>query len=140
MKTILVTLMLLVLPGLAVAQDVGAGGTVSIGSLGYYANTMTHTVDSIWLNTSMGNRVKADYYTIVATATGADTIDVYTLAANGTTWVKGSLIDLSTNTAVTQIIASTTSKEFLVNNPRPSNILLLCTDASASIAIVVAGR
>jgi hypothetical protein len=136
MKTTLMLALLFLLPGLAVAQDV----STSIGSLGYYTNTMTATVDSIQLNTSMGNQKKADYYTIVATATGADTIDVYTLAANGTTWVKGSLIDLSTNTAVTQIIASTTSKEFLVNNPRPSNILLLCTDASASIAIVVAGR
>ena len=93
-----------------------------------FRDTLTSTIDTIDVKFRAG-----DYFTISVVSSGTDTIYVFTRTdgANGL-WSRKAILDLSTNSVVTEIIATTTTKEYLILEPPSQWIRLVTPDASAA--------
>jgi hypothetical protein len=110
-------------------------------SKAFYVGTITASVDTIDVAFDMDG-IGADVITVVATSTGVDTISVYTLAMNGTTWIPIGGIDLTNNSNVTSLISTTTTKEVKLNAIQPYKVRFvnLSDDGSSTTLIVQAKR
>jgi hypothetical protein len=117
-----------------------AGDIDTVGVKYYYQDTLTATLDTMDIAFTNPERF-SDYSIQIYATSGADTINVYTLSKDGNFWTQVAMTDLSSGSAVTQIITSTTPKEFVLLDPQPNKIRLICADAgSASSVFVVCGK
>lgn len=132
MKKIIVFLFLFV--GISFGQDV----TTTMGwGTNSFRDTLTATIDSIKVNGVGGGVV----YTITAyTTTGTDTVNVYSLPMGYTVWAQKSLTDLVSGDLVTQIIVTTTPKEYIVSDPNLVSMLLVTPDGSANCVVIVSKK
>jgi len=134
MKTFNLILLLLLVSFPVFAQD--ATWTPSVP---FQQDTLTETADT--LDFVLTNFRGSDFYSVVAyTTTGTDSAQIFTLSANSAVWIQQGVIDLSANTTATQIIATTTPKEWVLLDPDPKKIRLTTEDASASMVIILAGK
>jgi hypothetical protein len=108
----------------------------------FYVDTMTATIDTIDITISAYNQERFNEWTVaVYSLNDVDTIIVCTRSKDNTFWIQQSLTDLSSGSAVTQIITSTTPKEFLISDPQPKKIRLIIPDVTATgDYIVVSGK
>jgi len=119
MKTILALLLFLCLRMPASAQDATRN---VVGA--WTADSLTASQDT--LDFVFRAQYLRAYCSISAyTASGTDTINVYSYTINSSFWVQHALIDLSDNTIVTRIIVTTTPKEFLLVDQGPPRIRLI---------------
>jgi uncharacterized protein (DUF1800 family) len=115
--------------------------SITIAGTGYVTQTLTRTIDTADVVISGTNNKRYDYISIVLSSSATDTVTVYTLAKNGTTWTQNSLTDLSTNGNVASAIMTTTAREFIVNNPQPMKIrLLLLGEDGSTVSAIVQGK
>lgn len=120
-----------------VSQDVDA--TVALG-VNFYRNTLTATLDTVDVTFTSPASQGIGYYTVVAYSTGDDTAQVWILSNDGLTWTQQGMVDLSDNSNDTQIIATTTSKEFVLYDVTPRKIRLITTDHSAALTFILGGK
>lgn len=107
----------------------------------WYRDTLTATRDTVDLAFARADEKLLNSWSVVAAATtGTDTLKVYTLSADGTTWSQCALFDVASGTYVTSIIVTTTAKEFLLADPVPNKIRLMTDDVSASCIAITAGK
>jgi hypothetical protein len=101
----------------------------------FYRDTLTTTIDTVQLKFQSG----FDYYTVsIYTTTGTDTVNVYSKGeGNYGLWTQKALIDLTTNSIVSQIIITTTAKEYLLQDPGTMWLRLITPDVSASAIFTV---
>jgi hypothetical protein len=101
----------------------------------FYRDTLTTSLDTMDIKFQSG----FDYYTIsVYTTTGTDTVNVYSKGEGDYAfYVQKALIDLTNNNLVTQIIVSTTPKEYLLQDPGTMYLRLITPDASANTVFTV---
>ena len=122
MKRLLTALIFISLTAAAMAQDVD---TLLLRSS--YKDTLSATgaIDTVDV-AIRSDELRLDFHSIVCwTPSGTDTVKVYTLALDGTTWVQVGLTDLSSGSDVTQIIITTAAKEFQILDPRPIKVRLI---------------
>lgn len=117
--------------GIGYAQDT----TRSASMTAYYVDSLTTTKDTI--DFVFDAALKTDKFSVVATSTAVDTVEVYTQSLDGVRWVKQGVVDLATNTVIATIIGATTSKELQLLDPRPKKIRLVSLSNDGSICHVV---
>ena len=123
-------LLLVVLP--LMAQDV----SVQVGASTFYRDTLTTSIDTVDVNFSNNY----SYHTLLAfTLSGADTVQIYALSLDGTTWSRHSAVDATDGTNVTQIVASTTPKEYVLFDTKPQTVRLISTSNDGSSTVFVLG-
>lgn len=128
-----IILVLFFITGIAFAQDVTSSMNV------YLRDTLTSTIDSIRVDVNANNQ--NNIFTItVYTTSGTDTVNVYTLPKGYTVWSQKSLIDLSTTNIVTQLVATTTAKEYLLTEPEVTSLMLVTPDVTASTVFIVSRK
>jgi hypothetical protein len=133
-KKLIFTLILLFLTCDLYAQTNNIDYVVPYGRV-YYRFTLTAAIDTADLNFLDRNAIT--YYTITTVSTAVDTIQVWTLSIDGVTWVQKGIIDLASQSIVTEINATTTAKEFLLIDPQPVKIRLISTSNDASTCTVL---
>ena len=102
----------------------------------YYRDTLTATIDTV--DIAFSDLIPQTYITVSCyTTTGTDTIDVYNQSLDGIMWTKVGLTDLTVDTVSTQIIITTTPKEYQVLSPQVYKTRLITTDHSASIVFTI---
>ena len=101
----------------------------------YYNKTLTNAIDTVDVAFSSPERFTS--YTIVATSTVTDTLNVYVQSKDGTAWVQRGLVDLSTGTMVSFIYATTISGEYLIVDPQPLKIRIVSTSMDASTTTII---
>lgn len=100
----------------------------------FYRDTLTTTIDTVQLKFQSG----FDYFTISVYSSGTDTINVYTKGEGDYgLWTQKALIDLSTAAVVSQIIATSTVKEYLIIEPSTMHLRLITPDASANAIFTI---
>jgi hypothetical protein len=107
----------------------------------FFATTLTGSVDTVDIAFDM-DALRADVITIVATSSAVDTVSVFALAKNGTTWIPMGGVDLTSNANVASVFGTTTTKEIKLNAIQPYKIRLvsLSDDGSTCAVIVNAKR
>jgi hypothetical protein len=116
----------------AQAQDTSVVVTKS-----FYADSLKTTHDTI--DVYVGG-MSASYYTItVYTDAGTDTVLVYTSIPGGNTRVQHSLVDMTDRSTVTQIVATTTAKEYAILDTRPGIIRVYSPGTTSVITRFVIG-
>ena len=133
MKKFLFVLIFLVYIPL-IAQDVNVNVSAK-----FYRDTLTTTKDTIDVNLLYPERFNRRTITALTT-TDTDTINIYTKSWDNQLWIQQGLIDLSDNSNKTNIIITTISKEFLINDPEPYRIRLIAVGVSTSCIIIVTGK
>jgi hypothetical protein len=132
MLSLSLLLALLLLPNIGKAQDV----IVTPNGL-LYSDTLTETIDSIQVHFPVS---ALEFVTVtVYTTTGADTVTIWTRPFGGLLTQKAAM-DLSVGTYVTQLIVSTTPKEYEILTDFKDEIELRTSDVSASIVFILAGK
>lgn len=135
MKQVILTLVLILTVSFASAQD----KTASMGA--FYADSLKTATSRDTVDVMVASPTAYSYYTITAyTAADADTAKVWTLSRDNNVWSQHALIDMNSGNTVTQIVGSTTAKEFIVYDSMPVKIRLITSDHAASIYFVVAGK
>ena len=142
MKTTMLAILIVLAVGTAFAQDTTAvpAGNFYADSLksSSYPTTVGNGSARDTLDVQFSSAVRPGYYSIsLYTSTGTDTVNVYTYSPNRSFWVKHGMVDLSDNSDVTQIIITTTAKEFVVLDREPVKIRLTTADHTYNTRFVV---
>ena len=125
-------LFILFISGICWSQDL----SVIEDNTPYYHDTLTATIDTI--DIAFSDLIPQSYITISCyTTTGTDTIDVYNQSLDGLIWSKVGVNDLTIDTVSTQIIITTTPKEYQILSPNVFKTRLITPDHSASIVFTV---
>ena len=100
----------------------------------FYRDTLTATIDTVQLKFQLG----FDYFTISIYSSGTDTVHVYTKGEGDYgLWTRKALIDLSNSSVVTEIIATSTVKEYLIQDPSTMWLRLITPDGSAGAIFTI---
>lgn len=135
MKNILIVLMFIV-SGVAAAQDT----TCTLPWQSYASVTMTKDVDTVDVLFGSQSRKSLNGYMISAVSTGTDTITVFTLNEDGTTWNVCGVVGISTGTTAAFINAITTKNKYKLTDPVPVKIRLIYgSDDAETCAVIVSG-
>jgi hypothetical protein len=113
----------------------------SVASGDYFSrDTLTASVDTADIATGQAGVNYSRWVIQIYTTTGTDTINVYTKSNDGKYWIQRSLQDQIDNSITSNIIASTTAKEYTVLDSKISTIRLVSAsdDASTTVFIVSA--
>ena len=137
MRTIYLILASLILAGVSYAGDIDTAVT----SRNHFQDTLTATIDTVDVSfDNAGEGLNHFSFTVFST-TGADTLDVYTQSADGPTWDKIGMMNLTSGsaTALTEILSSTTPTLYEILDPLPLKIRFLCTDEESASTVVIYG-
>lgn len=108
---------------------------------GYVSITMTGANDTADVVPASSSGKGFQLVSIVALSSAVDTVSVYTLARDGSTWSQKGLLDLTSNTVVTTMILSTTAKEFLLLDPQSKQIRFISpSDDGSTNTIIIQGK
>ena len=100
----------------------------------FYRDTLTATIDTVQLKFQLG----FDYFTISIYSSGTDTVHVYTKGEGDYgLWTRKALIDLSSSSVVTEIVATSTVKEYLIQDPSTMWLRLITPDGSAGAIFTI---
>jgi hypothetical protein len=105
-----------------------------------YSDSLKTTHDSVSVQFQSPNAI--GYYTVTAwTDSGTDTVQVYTQVRGGTVWVQHGLVDMAGNGNVTQMVVTTTPKEWAILDSSPQKVMLYSAGTTAIITrFTVAGK
>lgn len=105
----------------------------------YYRDTLTVAIDTIDIAFVPSSRYS--YHTIMAynPTSGADTVEVYALSLDGSTWSRRAVTDETTGSTTTAIITSTTPKEWILYDTKPQKVRLISTSNDGSTTIFLLG-
>ena len=113
--------------------------TIKISS--YVLLDLKTTKDTVLVNLT-GKYNKASI--VAYTTSGQDTLYVSTKDISGTVYSRKTLKTLSDSVATTinytKIIVTTTPKEWLINDPKPSSILIMRTHKLVTTKVIIAGK
>lgn len=125
MKKLLFIIMLVT--GISFAQDVNTQLRTN-----FYSYTMTATKDTIQLKLVQ----PSEYVTIAVSSSGTDTLRVYTKTP-ANTWMQQSVVGLHDQVLYTEMIVTSTLREYIIRDPEIKDIRLVCPDVTATMPIVV---
>ena len=115
------------------AQDVSA---TPIGT--YHADSLKTTRDTV--DVAFRADLGIGYHTITCyTSTGTDTVKIYTKSLDAGYWVQHGVVDASDNSDATQIIISTTPKEFIIYDVQPGSIRITSPGTTAAVFYFTVG-
>lgn len=135
MKRLFFALMLFVTASVQ-AQD----STYNLPWQSYAAMTLTRTVDTVDIVFGSQSRKALNAYMVSAVSSATDTITVYTLNEDGSTWNVCGVVGISTGTTAAFINAVATKNKYLLTDPVPIKIRLVYgSDDGATCAVIVSG-
>jgi hypothetical protein len=135
MKKLSIFLIMLVAVSVSFSQDLNR-----FPSKLYQKDTLTTAVDTLDVSFNSDLYIK-DYIITARTLAGADTVQVWLLAQDALTWVQQGVVGLADLADGTQIIVSTTAKDYLIADSLPTKIRLISTsNDGSSTVVIVAGR
>ena len=124
---------------LVLAGSVYAGDIDTLVSKHVFMDTLTATIDTVDVGFDNSGDELNDFIITTFATTGADTIDVQTLSADGLNWVKVGLTNLASGSVVTQIITSTTAVHYAPLDPYPLKLRFVVLDAGSASTVIVYG-
>lgn len=128
--------LILFVSAFAQAQDT----TCTLPWQSYASVTMTGTVDTVDVIFGSQSKKVLNAYMISAVSSATDTITVYTLNEDGSTWNVCGVVGLSTGTTAAFINAITTKNKYKLTDPVPVKIRLVYgSDDGATCAVIVSG-
>jgi hypothetical protein len=136
MRAALLCLILVLFASSAMAQD----KDVIAGSKSY-KDTLATTRDTVQVSFRNEELGLSTFSIVAYTLSGCDTLDVYSLAADGLTWTKIGMTMQESGTDTTRIVVDTVPREYvLFPLSPPQKIRILTTDAVHNCVIIVSGK
>lgn len=111
---------------------------VTLTNVLYHNFTLTTAIDTADIKFTNAYNKGYTETSLVVKSDGVDTLNVYTLSADETQWTQVGVLGLADDTVRTNIISTTTAKEYWLLDSQPKKIRIISTSNDGSTSTVIA--
>lgn len=129
-----IILLLLVVSAFVFSQD-----TTVIATRAYHVDSLTTTKDTIDVAFRWDEMGFEGYTVVIYTSSGADTVNVYKQAIDGSRFVQMGLVNLASGAMVTAIPVTTSPVEYLIYGGESAKVRLISNSNDGSITRFILG-